>query len=375
MKRKFTLTVLLLLIFSAAYVFAGETQQSVKTFKVLKGGLLKISLASGDIRINSWDKNEVSIRMDDMDDADSHSVKISQSGNNIVIESRGSGWHNSNDVSVAVPKEFNLALKTNQGNVDIRSDITGTVTVFSGGGDITVKNISGKTSLNSNGGDINTNDLTGDADISTKGGDITTGNIYGNGDLNTLGGSIVTENVSKNLIASTNGGEIQTGNIGGKLDAKTLGGEIDIKKVSLGVSVKTNGGNIKLAGSNGPVIAKTLGGNIDLNSVSGPVDAITYSGDVYVELESAGNSSSSISTMSGWISLYLNSSEKATIQAKAVNSSDGGQRKAITSDFNPKSYKQGDYSGVSSATYILNEGGPEISLKTMNGGIKIKKLR
>ena len=378
MIRIFPVSVVIFLIISAGYIYSGEAQQTSKTFKVSGGGLLKISLVNGDVNIRTWDNNEVKVRMDDLGDmseTDSHLIKIYQSGNTVFVENKGGGWSNSNDVSVSIPKEFNIDVKTNQGDVELRSDVTGKVTVFTGGGDISAKNITGQSSLSSYGGDIYADNLSADANISTKGGDIKLGNVAGNADLNTLGGSIDVGNVLKDLNARTNGGEITTGDIGGKLTATTMGGEIDIRNVSQKASVKTNGGNIKLSGSSGPVKAVTLGGNIDLYKISGPVEAKTYAGDVHVELESVGNSPSDISTLSGRISLFITSSGKATVKAKAGAGSFGPDEKAIVSDFSPESYETGKYSGFTNATYILNGGGPQITLKTLNGEIKINKLR
>lgn len=372
-------TVMLIIIFSVGLIYAGENQISIKTFKVSKGGLLKISLSTGEIRINTWDKNEVSVKMEDIDDMDemsAHQVKIKQSGNTIIVENRGGGgWPNSNDVSVTVPTEFNIDAQTRQGDVDLRSFIKGNVSLNSGGGDITVKDINGKVYLKTFGGDVTTGEITGDCSISTNGGDLSAGNIEGNADFYTMGGSIDLKNVSKDLKASTNGGEIYAGNVGGTVHASTMGGEIILKKVTRGVDVKTNGGNLKLAGSGGPVNAKTLGGNIDLYNVAGPVDASTNAGNINVELKSTGNSSSSISTMAGDIMLYIDPSEKVTIDAYAREGGYDSGDKAIYSEFPSKEYRTGKYSGRAEATYILNDGGNKITLKTHNGKIYIKKIK
>lgn len=379
MTRVFSYMVILFLIISAGSVITGETQQSSKSFKVSKGGLLKINLVTGKIRINTWDKNEVNVQMEDMGDADqmnAHQVKIYQSGNTVIVENRGGGgWPSSNNVSVSVPEEFNADIKTNQGDIDINSDLNGTVSAFTGGGNITVKNITGKITFKTYGGEINTENIGGDADISTNGGDIECGNFSGSAELKTLGGNITVGNVSRNLNASTNGGEITTGEIGGKAEVVTLGGEIDIKKVASSATVKTNGGNIKLAGSNGPVNATTMGGNIDLYKVSGPAQVKTFAGDIYIEMESVGNSASKISTLAGDIALHINPSVKATIECKAKSGSFGSGEKAVVSDFNPESYKESEYSGFTDATYNLNGGGQQISLSTLNGKIRIKKLK
>lgn len=379
MRRLSNIYVMVILFISAGLLTSGEAQQLTKSFKVAKGGLLKINVNNGDISIRTWEKSEVKVNMEDVSDSDeikAHQIKIYKSGNDVIVENKfGGSWSGSNDVSVTVPEEYNINAKTNQGDVDIRSDINGAVKVFTAGGDINVKSSAGQVSLESYGGDIYARNIGGDADISTKGGDIEIGSVNGNAGLNTLGGSITVGNVLKNLKASTNGGEIKTGNIGGKLEAKTLGGEIEIHSVKLGVTVKTNGGNIKLNGSGGPVNAVTLGGDIDLYKISGPVDVKTYAGNIHVELGSAGKSSSHISTLSGDISLYINSAAKATIKTRAINGDYSADRKPIVSDFSPQSYETSKYTGFTNATYELNGGGPEISLKTLNGGIEIRKLK
>ena len=379
MKRAVTFSVVLLFLLPVCYLFADQSQQGTKSFAVSKGGTLKISLVTGDVRINTWDKNEVSVKLDDIDDMDeanSHKINISQNGNTVIVENRGGGWwSSSNDVSVSVPREFNLDVKTNQGDVDLKSDIKGWVDINTGGGDVTVKKITGKATLNTNGGDINTDDVYGELNLSTNGGDIVAGNISGNAHISTLGGSIETGNISGNLYVKTNGGEIHAGEIGGTANATTMGGGIILKKVSKSAIAKTNGGNIKLAGSAGPVTVKTLGGNIDLYDVSGPVEATTNAGNINVELKSVGNGPSNISTMAGNISLYINQAEKVTINAlvKSVHPHSDGN--AVVSDIPAKIYDVGKYTGAVNATYLLNGGGEQITLKTIIGTVKIIKIK
>lgn len=378
MKRAVTFTAMLLLL-PVCFLFADQNQPGTKSFTVSKGGTLKISLVNGDVKINTWDKNEVYIKMDDIDDWDEsnmHQINISKNGNTVVVENRGGGgWPGSNDVSVYIPKEFNLDVKTNQGDVDVKSEVKGSVAVNTGGGDITVAKIEGNTDLNSFGGDITTADIYGELSLSTNGGDIATGNIYGNAHISTMGGSIESGDISKDLYVKTNGGEIHVGAIGGKVEAITMGGGIIIKKVNKGVTAKTNGGNIKLAGSAGPVTAQTMGGNIELYSVSGPVDAKTNAGNISVELKSTGNRPSSISTMAGSIALFVDPSNKITINAVVKGMHVYSEDNPIVSDFPAKTYESGRHSGTVNATYLVNGGGEEVNLKTMMGGIKIKKIR
>lgn len=377
MKISKLILVLLFLSAAAHYVYANEKSGDSRTFKVNKGGTLKLTILSGDVTIYSWDKNELNVTLEGADESDYSQLKIEQSNNTITIQkSYSSGW-SSTDVKINLPEEFNIEVKTNQGDVDLDSNIKGYVNVYTGGGDITTKNIAGKTNLKTNGGDIRTNNISGDLNLSTNGGDIRIGDVIGEGNIRTMGGSINTGNISRDLIAKTFGGDISIGSVGGSALITTMGGSISLEKVSGNATLKTNGGNIKLLGATGFVKSKTLGGNITLYNINGSVDANTSSGNIYVELNPSGKNSSSLNTLSGGIKLMVNPDAKATIEAEVkLHGWDNDEKeKMIESDFPYKSYNSGSQSGSVSATYLLNGGGTLIKLSTMNDKIKIRKLK
>jgi hypothetical protein len=370
--------IMALFVLSAAslYVYASDNSVVTKTFKVNKGGHLKVEIMSGDINIHTWNRNEVTVKVDGVDEEDRNLLNISQSGNTINVDFKGSGSWGNNDVEISVPEEFNLNLNTNSGDVNVNNNVTGTVQAYSAGGDISLKDVKGKTNVKTNGGDINTGNISGDLRLSTNGGDVEVGNITGMGVVRTMGGSININNVSKDLDAKTFGGDIDLGSVGGNAKVSTMGGSISAGKIGGSADVHTNGGNIKLSGANGYTKAKTLGGNISLYNISGNIDASTASGDVYAELKPSGSGKTNISTLSGRIKLLIDPNAKATIHANVkMGGSEEDHEKMIESDFPAQNYEKEKYGVEVNATYLINGGGDMINLSTINDRIEIRKLK
>ncbi len=97
--------------------------QKTQTLKVSKGGVLEVSLNYGDIKISTWEKDEVFVKYEQDDDG-GNPLKISQSGNKISIISHDYETENS-ELEITVPIEFNLDLKTQAGDVIVKNNLKG----------------------------------------------------------------------------------------------------------------------------------------------------------------------------------------------------------------------------------------------------------
>jgi hypothetical protein len=355
----------------------------MKSFNVNKGGTLNVSISSGDIRITTWDKNEVNIKIDSEDKEDINAIKASLEGNTVTVKNNYSyswGWSGDVSLKISIPSDFNTEIHTQSGDVIQTGYLKGTATVFTAGGDIRVGDVSGRTTLKSNGGDITTGNVGSELTLSTNGGDVRTGTVSGKLTVSTMGGSINVTKADKDLSLNTMGGDITVGNVGGTADVKTMGGSIGLGKVSGSANMSTYGGDISLAGANGNIEATTFGGNIRLTNVTGSVNADTKSGDIYVELTPSGNSSNKIKTLNGNVVLYLPSNAKVNISATVVvrhyNRRDEEKElmNLIHSDFDAKNpatiNKRGD---KIVADYVINGGGENINIYTVNGKIEIRK--
>ena len=383
MKQNLLLTIILTLAFvgaARAHGAEGDNTATSKTFTVTKGGTLEVSTSGGDIRITTWDKNEVSVKVRGIDEyeEDSDHLKIGQTDNTVRVET----WGSFNDArfEISIPTEFNLDLRTSVGAIEIRGNLKGHLEGTTSAGDIRLGNVGGEIDMRTSGGDIRTGKIEGTGTLKTSGGDITIESTSGQLDIHTSGGEISIGDVGKSLKASTSGGNITLGDVGGEADVSTSGGNITAGKISGTATLKTAGGDVELHGANGTVIAKTSGGNVTLENVFGSVEAKTAGGDVDVELTPNATGTSRMTSSGGSIRLSLPENAKATIEARIrLRGSGWGHSRvsmddySIRSDFKADSYEKDREEKEIRGRYTLNGGGHKISLETVDGDIEIKK--
>ncbi|MEK9138412.1 MAG: DUF4097 family beta strand repeat-containing protein [Bacteroidota bacterium] len=360
----------------------GEQDSRSKSFTVSKGGNLEVTVDGGDIRINVWEKNEVLVQVEGIDEEDLDRLKMNQRGNTVRVEfRRHGGWWSDGHMrfDVTVPSEFNAELRTSGGDIDVRGSLNGTIKGATSGGNVTLGNLKGgKVDLSTSGGDMRTGDIQGDVTLRTSGGDIELGKVGGEVSVSTSGGDIRVESVGKKLKASTSGGNIDVGDVGGEARVSTSGGDIKVRKVSGSASLSTSGGDIQLESASGEVKAHTSGGDVRLEDITGSVEAATSGGTVDAELKPTGKGKSRLTSSGGEITLYIPENAKATIEATIRIQGRWKSRKGeykVRSDFKAESYEQNEDDEEIRAKYVLNGGGEDIRLETVNSDIKILKLR
>jgi hypothetical protein len=359
---------------------AREDGSRSKSFSVSKGGTIEVSTSKGDIRISPWEKNEVSVVVEGLDDEDLDNVKMTQSGN-IVRVSYRSQWNDGSGhvrFAISVPSQFNLDMNTSGGDLEVKGELTGKIDGSTSGGDIKLGNVfGGPVEVTTSGGDIRTGKIEGDGSLKTAGGDIQVGSVNGSLSVNTSGGDIQVETITKSLDAKTAGGSINIGNVGGEAHVSTSGGDIKVGKVSGKATLNTAGGDIELKGASGNVNAKTSGGDVRLQNITGSINAKTSGGEVEAELIPSGKGGSKLSSAGGDVRLYIEENSKATIEA-TIRLDGWGSRKSryvVKSEFPKKSYETDEEADEIRAVYELNGGGELIELSTSNSNIEIHKLR
>jgi DUF4097 and DUF4098 domain-containing protein YvlB len=377
MKNKFLFTVILtsicLLIF-AIKTFA-QDDYTTKTFKVGKGGTLKMGISGGDIEVKTGNNNEVKVSYDE--DYDYSGVTIYQDGNNITIKS-----HDYTDFEITVPYEYNLNLNTSGGNVEVSNNISGDVKIRTSGGEIELKDVNGELNASTAGGNIQCGSIAGDTKLSSSGGNIVVGPVDGECIVSTGGGNVSVENVTKRLTISTGGGNILCSRVGGDTKISTGGGDVEVKNISGVLHATTGGGNIYAENINKGGQIVTGGGDISVKKLAGNVEITSGSGDVLAEFVSMGNKASHVFSGYGDITVYIPENAKVTIEA-TVKYAEGNiwsvdkqeisefiksEFKSSRKDINKK---KGEYKAV----YNVNGGGVKIYLNTSVGYIEIKKLK
>ncbi len=355
-----------------------------KSFTVSKGGRLEVSVRSGDVRVVPWNKNEVFVKAEGIDEEDLDRLTMTQLGNTVRVEFRPRGQRGPvGDIlfEINTPSEFNVDLRTSGGNLDVTGPINGKIDGHTSGGNITLAEVIGTVGMSTSGGNIRTGDIKGNADLHTSGGDIELRRVDGETTVRTSGGNIRVESVGKRLEAKTSGGDIIIGDVGGEARVSTSGGDVRVGKVSGGASLKTAGGDIELRSASGTVDAKTAGGNIRLENISGSIEAKTAGGEIRAELVPSGKGTSELSTAGGNIKLYLPENAKAAIEAtiriteRWFRFPGSHESYDIRSDFKSESYEKDEHASEIHAKYVLNGGGERIMLETVNSNIEIRKLR
>jgi DUF4097 and DUF4098 domain-containing protein YvlB len=137
--------------------------------------------------------------------------------------------------------------------------------------------------------------------------------------------------------------------------------EINVPR-SMNVEADTVNGSIRVEGISGEIDLDTTNGKIAVANCSGSVDASTTNGGIDVELTAVtAGKEMSFETTNGRISLAVPSNLGAEINAATTNGSVRSDLPLVTHRFSRTSLKG-----------TLNGGGPEIKLRTTNGGIEIR---
>jgi DUF4097 and DUF4098 domain-containing protein YvlB len=305
-------TVALLVVMLPALAMAGGDVRKVeKSFDLKKGGNLEIDIdLGGDITIEGWDRDEVSVKVTisgrHRDDVELDFDK-KKSGLEITAETdRRNNIKANCDMYIKVPAKFDIEFETLGGDVTITGvegeiagrtmggdvdfeDLGGHLAVTTMGGDITVLSCEVDGKVKTMGGDVEIRDVKGDLKGSTMGGDVTYENVTHTGRdgeeivISSMGGDLALDYAGKSIKAKTCGGDIDVARAE-KVNVTTMGGDITIEEAPVGAKVKTMGGDIEIGTAGEYVNAETMGGDITVEDIDGWVKAVTMGGDVEVTM-------------------------------------------------------------------------------------------
>lgn len=145
------------------------------------------------------------------------------------------------------------------------------------------------------------------------------------------------------------------------MDLNTAGGSIKIEDLIGNIEAQTSGGSIALGDIVGDVDVHTSGGSIRVDSVYGEIDANTSGGSINVEFKKQITENAKLTTSGGSITATLPEDIELDISA-----STSGGRVSSEFDVDGRVKKQ-------SIKGMINGGGPDLTLRTSGGSVKIKK--
>jgi DUF4097 and DUF4098 domain-containing protein YvlB len=231
-----------------------------RTFAVAPGGHLSVKMDMGSIAVTGGDSTQVVVRIKasgserELEDL---SFAADKSGSDVTITGKRSssgkwlGWWFTDanvNVTVEVPREYNLDLNTSGGGIKVRH-LTGKALGRTSGGRISLEDIKGAVNMRTSGGSVTLNALSGPVEVHTSGGPISANQIDGG------------------LRAHTSGGSIRFERISGPIEAHSSGGSINIELIgeNQGIAARTSGGSVTLrlpASTSGTLNASTSGGSV-----------------------------------------------------------------------------------------------------------------
>lgn len=189
---------------------------------------LYVEVGRGNVTVHAEDTTETLVEISGRDADD---VVVEQSGRQIsVVAPRQRGLFGGDkelDVSVRLPLESELAIKT-------------------GSADVTVDGTVGPSKIRTGSGDLRMDDVTGP------------------------------------LLFETGSGDLTVDVVSGELRAKSGSGDVSIRSTAAAVAVSTGSGDVHLGSCEGPTVVKTGSGGLQVTDAGGDVALTTGSGDLVV---------------------------------------------------------------------------------------------
>lgn len=302
------------LLLSLASV-SGYAQESVREAKnASSDGYVRINVVRGEIKVEGWDKNEVSVVGSLGESIEEFIFEVN--GNETIIAVKlpqgNNGWccERETDLVIKVPQKSNVAISL--------VSATGSVS-----------------------------------------------NIHGGLELGGVSGELEAENVSDRVRITNISGEVTLRKADGRARVKTISGDINASDIKGPGAFSSVSGSIEVSNSNDELDLESVSGDIDVTgSKLKVIRANSVSGDVELEVEMAEGAAIECDTMSGSVRLVLGGKIDARFD---VETGSGRIRNRITSD-KPKKSK---YVRDETLRFTVGNGKGEVSASSGSGNITL----
>lgn len=278
-------------------------------------GFVKISVVRGDLSVEGWDKDKVSVvgTLDEKTKEFVFDVSGQDTQITVKIPSNNTSWYGNDgsDLKVMVPKGSQV-------------------------------------------------------DISTVSTEVRLNNIRGGVDMSGVSGDVRIQNVSERLRVRNVSGEITISDVDTYARIKTVSGEIEARSVSGGAFHTVSG----------EILLRDVTDEIDVESVSGDIEVIgssiasarghSVSGDIDLEIELIDEALVEFDSVSGSVRLQLDGKLNHKFD---LETGSGSIRNRITSD-KPKKSK---YIRDEQLRFTVGKGEGQINVSTRSGDISVSK--
>jgi DUF4097 and DUF4098 domain-containing protein YvlB len=214
-------------------------------------GLVSVRVASGELEISGWDRNEVSVRGTISGTADALDLTTGSGRVSIEVKppKRTKGPGGSADLEIRIPRGSRLEVSVMSADVDLR-DHAGTAQLVTLSGDIDIRG------------------ATREVEVETASGDV---------DVEAPVASAEVQSVS---------GDVDLSGVKGRVSVSAVSGDVNITGELARAEINTTSGDIRFEGAlhtGATVQINAMSGNVDLllpASVSAEFKLSTFSGDI-----------------------------------------------------------------------------------------------
>jgi hypothetical protein len=300
-------------LLSANMAFAGE--QLDRTLDTQSKGQVTIDIMRGDVKIYTWDKDEVKV-VGELDD-DAEGYRFETSGDEVFF-------------TVEMPERRWGSLKGDGSKLEFWMPSTNSLRFEGVNVNVSANGVAGGTKINTVNGDITAEELVQRINLETVNGEINTKGLNGRIKLNTVNGEI---NDKDSL------GEVTFETVNGEINTNTRAAEIDISNVN---------GDMQLS----------------LDEVK-DLEVSTVNGDLELELSLAENARVTLSSVGGDTDLKL----KGDISARFnLETHSGGDIRNRLTDDKPTESR---YSRGEKLRFTMGSGSAKVEIDTVGGDIKL----
>lgn len=215
------------------------------TLSIVRDGTVDLSLISGEIRVSSWNRDQVHVR---------------------ATSERGILRLD------ATPSRVTVTVRADHGDMgDTQYEVTVPATVH-----VLTRSVSGDITVHG----------AGDLDANSVSGDIVTADVTGRVALESVSGGVTATHVGRGLRAHSVSGDVRVSDVTGDVDAQTVSGDIALRDIrSSYVRSETVSGETRFSGTldpNGRYDFHAHSGDIILTipKVGATFDVQTFSGDI-----------------------------------------------------------------------------------------------
>jgi hypothetical protein len=188
------------------------------------------------------------------------------------------------------------------------------------------------------------------------------------------GSMLSVETVSASISVEGVTGEVDLESVSGNADVSTTPAALDVETVSGNISIESAPADSDVSSVSGKIEIGAAGGSIDVENVSGKTlilggfiddgDLESVSGDITCHAIPGADGSLDIQTMSGTITLMIDSSMVASFDLTTFSGS-------IENQIGPEPRRTSKYTPGKELYFNTGSGGPNISLESFSGSIKL----